>query len=141
MRTATELVAEMYECFNRNDMATIKSEVFHKDLVWSLPGHNPLAGIKYGADEVIAFFSQLVKSGIKVDLVKLDVFGDDGAIEVHRGYGTFEGKSLDAVNCTYYKIKDERIQDVMVFMGDQHAADAYFTAVYHLKPIPARLAD
>lgn len=141
MKKATDLVAQMYECFNKNDMDTIRNEVFHPDLVWHLPGHHPLAGTKNGAEEVIAFFSQLVKSGIKVDLIKIDMFGDDGAIEVHRGYGTYGDAKLDATNCTYYKVKDDRIHTVQVFIGNQHGADAYFNAVYKLKPIPHRLAD
>ena len=62
------LVQRMYECFNRNDMDTIRREIFAPDLVWNLPGRHPLAGTKRGADEVLAFFSQLVKANIQVTL-------------------------------------------------------------------------
>jgi len=137
---AVELVSKMYESFNKGDMETIKREVFHKDLVWVLPGHNPLAGVKYGADEVIAFFMELGKANIQVDLIKIDVFGDDGAIEIHRGHSESTTPKLDALNCTYYKVRDGRIADVQVFMGNQHVADAFFNSVYKLKPIPERLA-
>jgi len=136
-----DIVAKMYECFNHGDMATIKRDVFAADLQWMLPGHNPLAGMKHGADEVIAFFSQLVKSGIKVDLVKIDGFGESTVVEVHRGYGEAKGNKLDALNCTHYEIRDGKIAQVQVYMGDQHAADSFFNAVYTLKPIPDRLAD
>jgi ketosteroid isomerase-like protein len=62
------LVNRMYECFNRNDMETIRREIFAPDLVWDLPGRHPLAGTKHGADEVLAFFSQLVKGNVQVTL-------------------------------------------------------------------------
>ena len=62
------LVQRMYECFNKNDMETIRREIFAPDLVWNLPGRHPLAGTKHGADEVLAFFSQLVKGNIQVTL-------------------------------------------------------------------------
>lgn len=135
------LVEKMYECFNRGDMATIKSEVFAPDLQWTLPGRNPVGGLKNGADEVIAFFGGLVRSGIKVDLIKIDAFGDDTVVEVHRGYGQVGDAKLDALNCTHYHIKDDRIAVVQVYMGDQYSADNFFWAAYTMAPIPDRWAD
>jgi ketosteroid isomerase-like protein len=138
---AIQLVQKMYECFNKGDLDTITREVFAPDLQWMLPGHNPLAGQKTSAAEVIAFFGQLVKCGIKVDLVGIHPFGDDGCVELHRGYGEAGGNKLDAINCTHYRVRGGRIADVHVYMGNQHAADAFFNAAYNLKPIPDRLAD
>ena len=70
--TAMQAVEKMYDCFNRGDLETIKSEVFAPDLKWTLPGRHPLGGTKNGADEVLAFFHQLNKTGIQVDLVKIE---------------------------------------------------------------------
>ncbi len=61
------LVNKMYECFAKGDMATLKTDVFAKDITWNLPGHHPLSGIKKGPDEVIAFFGALMQTGIAVD--------------------------------------------------------------------------
>ncbi|MBI5648461.1 MAG: nuclear transport factor 2 family protein [Ignavibacteriae bacterium] len=151
------LVQKMYECFNNNDMETIKREVFAPDLVWNLPGRHPLSGTKHGADEVLAFFSQLVKANIHVTLdpakdpaTGVDTFGDDTVVEVHRGAGSAKvtdasGKTsevvLNALNCTHYKIVNGRIAKVQVYISDQHTVDNFFWAVYSLKPIPGRLAD
>jgi ketosteroid isomerase-like protein len=134
------VVQRMYECFNKGDMDTIRKEIFAQDLVWRLPGHNPLAGVKHGAEEVLAFFAELRKSGIQVDLIALDSWGEDTVVETHRGHGQAKGQSLDALNCTHYKIRNGQIYDVQVFMSDQHGADQFFNAVYDLKPIPDRLA-
>jgi ketosteroid isomerase-like protein len=131
----------MYECFNRGDMDTIRKEVFAPELVWRLPGHHPLSGTKQGAEEVIAFFEELSRSGIQVDLIGLDTFGEDTVVEVHRGHGTAaNGAVLDARNCTHYQVREGRIADVQVYISDQHAVDQFFNAVYTLKPIPDRLA-
>jgi uncharacterized protein len=138
--SAPDLVRRMYDCFNRGDMEAIRNEVFAPDLVWTLPGRHPLGGVKRGADEVIAFFEQLNKAGIQVDLRGIDTFGDDAAIEVHRGYGrTDSGATLDALNCTMYTVRDGKIAEVQVFMSDQYGADNFFWAAYELAPIPARL--
>lgn len=150
------LVQRMYDCFNRADLETIRNEIFAPDLVWNLPGRHPLSGTKNGADEVIAFFGQLVRANIQVILdpesdpaTGIDTFGEDTVVEVHRGRGTTtvrdaEGNesqvTLNALNCTHYQIRDGRIARVQVYMSDQHAADNFFWAVYALKPIPDRLA-
>lgn len=137
---AMSLVQKMYDCFSKADMEGIKNEVFAADIVWHLPGHHPLAGTKNGVDEVLAFFGNLNKAGIQVDLVGLDTFGDDGVIEVHRGHGEYNGGKLDALNCTLYKVKDDRISEVQVFIGEQHHVDLFFTNGFPMKPIQERIA-
>ena len=133
------LVEKMYECFNRADLDTIKSEVFAADLVWILPGRNPVGGVKNGPDEVLAFFGALNSANIQVDLDRIDAWGPDTVVEVHRGHGTSNGASLDALNCTHYKIADGRISHVQVYLSDQYAADNFFWAAFGLVKIPDRL--
>lgn len=135
------LVERMYECFNQGDMDTIRRDIFASDLVWRLPGHHPLSGTKNGAEEVIAFFGQLNKAGIQVDLINIDGWGEDTVVEVHRGHGQSNGAVLDALNCTHYQIRDGKIANVQVYISDQHTVDQFFCAVYALKPIPDRLAS
>jgi ketosteroid isomerase-like protein len=149
-------VQRMYECFNHDDLNTIRSEVFAPDLVWNLPGHNPVAGIKRNAEEVLAFFGALRRANIEVILnpqsdpaTGIYAWGPSTVVEVHRGRGTTTMRdasgqatqiTLNALNCTHYQIRDGRIASVQVYMSDQHAADTFFNAVYQLKPIPDRLA-
>jgi ketosteroid isomerase-like protein len=151
------LVQRMYDCFNRDDMDTIRREVFAPDLVWNLPGHNPVAGTKNGAEEVLAFFAALRRANIEVILdpqadpaTGIDSFGESTVVEVHRGRGTTTIRdasgnevqvTLNALNCTHYQIANGRIARVQVYMSDQHAADTFFNAVYQLAPIPTRLAS
>jgi ketosteroid isomerase-like protein len=134
------LVERMYELFNQGDLDALKEEVFAPDLVWTLPGRNPVGGVKNGPDEVIAFFGGLVASGIKVDLVSIDAWGENTVVEVHRGHGESRGARLDALNCTHYRIRDGRIAVVQVYLSDQYAADNFFWAAYDLAPIPDRWA-
>jgi uncharacterized protein len=150
------LVQRMYECFNRDDLDTIRREIFATDLVWDLPGRHPLAGTKHSAEEVLAFFAALRRANIQVTLdpqndpaTGIDSFGENTVVEVHRGRGTTTVRdaggnevtvTLNALNCTHYQIENGRIARVQVYMSDQHAADNFFNAVYQLKPIPDRLA-
>jgi uncharacterized protein len=139
-QSLVSIVQRMYDCFNRSDMDTIRNEIFARDLVWHLPGRHPLSGTKNGAEEVLAFFQQLRRANISVELIRLDNFGDDTVVEVHRGSGQSGTAVLDALNCTHYRIANGRIAEVQVYISDQHAVDNFFCAVYQLKPIPDRLA-
>jgi ketosteroid isomerase-like protein len=92
------LVQRMYECFNRDDIDTIRNEIFAPDLVWNLPGHHPVAGIKHGAEEVLAFFAALRHANIEVLLdpqvdpsTGVHSWGENTVVEVHRGRGTTTG--------------------------------------------------
>ncbi len=141
-KNSLQVVQKMYEYFNKGDMETLKSEIFAPDLVWNLPGRHPLSGTKHGADEVIAFFGQLNKAGVHVDLIGLDQFHEDTVVEVHRGHTQgkeINGAKLDALNCTHYQVVDGKIKNVQVYISDQHAVDNFFWAAFQLKPIPDRL--
>lgn len=142
------VITRMYDCFNRGDLDTIRNEIFAPNLVWHLPGRHPLAGTKNGAEEVLSFFDQLRRANVEVTLdpasdprTGIDSFGADTVVEVHRGHGTApSGAVLNAYNCTHYRVVDDRIAEVQVYVSDQYSVDNFFNAVYHLKPIPDRLA-
>ena len=135
------LVERMYELFNKGDLETVKREVFAPDVVWNLPGRSPVGGTKNGPDEIVAFFGGLVRSGIKVELSHIDAWGEDTVVEVHRGYGESNGASLNALNCTHYRIENDRIKQVQVYLSDQYGADNFFWAAIDLRPIPDRWAS
>ena len=61
----TDLVLKMYDYFGKGDMASIKRELFHPSITWTMPGHHPLSAKMEGADAVIAFFGALFKAGIR----------------------------------------------------------------------------
>lgn len=134
------VVERMYECFNRGDLDTIRREIFAPDLVWRLPGRHPLGGVKNGAEEVIAFFQELNRAGVQVEVINLAQFTEDTVVEVHRGRGTAGTAVLDAQNCTHYRIREGRIVEVQVYLSDQYGADNFFSQAFTLAPIPDRLA-
>lgn len=137
----TQLVFQMYDYFGKGDMESIKREIFHPDISWTMPGHHPLSARMEGADAVIAFFGALFQAGIVVDNVHFGILDDGTVIERHMGHGRIGGEQFDFPTCTSYGIKDGKIFEVNVHTGDQHKVDRYFWSVFKLKGIPARLAD
>jgi len=138
----TDLVLKMYDLFGKGDMASIKREVFHPDMTWTMPGHHPLSGKMEGVDAVIAFFGALFKAGITVDNVHFGELDDGTVVEKHSGHGTLpSGEKVLFPTCTTYGIKDGKIFNVQVHTGDQHTVDRYMWTLFALKGIPARLAE
>jgi hypothetical protein len=136
----TQLVLRMYDCFGKGDMDTIKKELFHPDMSWTMPGHHPLSDQMQGVDAVIAFFSALFKAGISVDNVHFGLLDDGTVVEKHTGHGKIGDEDFIFPTCTTYGIKDGKIYDVRVHTGDQHTVDRYMWAMFELKGIPERLS-
>lgn len=134
------LVQKMYECFGKGDLATIRQELFTPDMVWRVPGRHPLAGTLRGIDEFLAFLGELGKTGVKVEPIRIDAWGDDMVVEVHHGYGEVAGVKLDVYPSCHFRIKNGRIADVQEYQSDQYAVDNFFCAAFQLAPLPDRLA-
>jgi hypothetical protein len=139
-RANVRIVEQMWECFRTGDSTTLRS-LFTPDVVYRMPGYHPIAGPKRGIDELFAFFDELSKTHIAVELLKIGPLGADRVVEMHHGHGGVNQAVLDVVNCNVYTIRDGKIARVDCYNGDQHAIDNFFNAIYRLKPIPERLAE
>jgi ketosteroid isomerase-like protein len=137
----TAIVLKMYEYFGNGSMDKIKTEIFHPDIVWRMPGHHPLAGEMKGADDVMAFFGDLFKAGITVDDVHFGELDDGTVVEKHHGHGVVDGQSYLFPTCTSYSITDGKIKDVQVHTADQHGVDRYMWTRFELKNVAARLQE
>lgn len=141
MADNTQLVFRMYDLFHKGDMETIKAELFHPEMTWTMPGHHPLSAKMEGVDAVIAFFSALFKAGIQVTDAHFGVLDDGTVVEKHLGHGKIGDEEFLFPTCTTYSVEDGKIKHVQVHTGDQHTVDRYMWSVFGLKPVPARLAD
>src|SRR5262245_4491246 len=131
-RTNVATVQAMWECFRTGDAATLRT-LFTPDVAYRMPGHHPIAGTKKGVEELFAFFKELTKTRVEVDLLKIGALGDDQVVEMHHGHGGVAGAVLDVVNCNVYTLWDGKIARVDCYNGDQHAIDNFFNVIYSLK--------
>ena len=140
-RANVAVVQRFYEGYAGQDMEKIR-EVLAEDVTWLIPGHHPLAGLKRGADEIVAFFNQLAKANFQAEVISLSA-SEDWVVDVHRGWGEYGEATLDMNWVLAYRIRDGKIAEVQNFAADQHAADLFFWRVWgdSLKPLPDRLAD
>lgn len=132
------IIQRYYDAYGKGDLNTVR-QIFAPDIRWRIPGHHSLAGVHKGPDQVFAFFQQLAKAKFKADVLFLG--GNDSyVVDVHRGYSNMERDNIDILWALLFQIKNGRIVEATNFPGDQHAADAFYSRVYPLKPLPDRLA-
>lgn len=136
----TDLIFRMYDYFAKGDMDGIRTDLFHPEIVWHMPGHHPLSGDHTGPDQVIAFFGDLFKAGITVDNAHFGELDNGVVVEKHLGHGTVDGEDYLFPTCTTYTMLDGRIAEVQVHTADQHGVDRYMWAQFHLRAISGRLA-
>lgn len=136
---AIDIVNQFYEAYGREDIDAMRA-VISPSCRWMIPGHHPLSGTHVGRDEVVSYFDLLRRGNFKAEIIYLT--GDaEHAIDVHRGWGQFEGSSVDTNWVLYYTVRDGLIEEVQNFCYDQHAADLFYWKVWHLKPLPQRTAE
>jgi ketosteroid isomerase-like protein len=131
-------IERYYAAYARNDLEALRTEFFAPDIRWHIPGHHPLAGVKVGVDEVVAFFAELGRAGFRAEPLFLEA-NDAWVVDVHRGWTEF-GPGLDQTWALAFRVQNGKIVEAINFPGDQHAADRFFWAIYPLKPLPDRLA-
>jgi uncharacterized protein len=136
------LVQRFFVAYAKHDLETMRAEILSPDVTWRIPGHHPLAGVKCGADEILAYFGELPRANFQAEPIVIAAQGDY-VIDVHRGWAAHGGASLDMRWVLVYRIAAGRIQEVINFAADQHAADLFFWEVWgdDLRPLPERLRN
>lgn len=134
------VVQRFYQCFASGDLDPLREEILSPTVIWRVPGHHPLSGTHRGPEEVIEFFEQLSASRFQADILFLSSEGD-WVVDLHRGRSRQEdGNDIDLLWVLSCRLENGRIVEAQNFVSDQHAADAFFSRVHRLAPLPDRLA-
>jgi ketosteroid isomerase-like protein len=136
------LVQRFFAAYAEHDLEKMREEILAPDVTWRIPGHHPLAGVKRGADEILAYFGALPRANFQAEPIVIAAQGDY-VIDVHRGWASYGDATLDMEWVLVYRVAAGRIQEVTNFAADQHAADLFFWEVWgdDLKPLPDRLRN
>jgi len=132
-----QAIDEFFAAYAAHDVARVRN-VIADDVTWFIPGHHPLAGMKHGIGELMAFFDELGKARFQAQPIAIALSGDY-VIDHHRGWSDV-GPGLDITWCLVFRFVDGKIKEVINLSSDQHKADLFFWSVYKLAKIPDRLA-
>jgi len=110
--SAAELVAELHR--RQNEMYSGGSvdsvvELLAEDIVWHVPGSNPIAGDHRGAPEVIAYFErrrQLASATMKMEPGEL-LEMDDAVAQFVTGSATLDGERVTWQTVGIYRVDPE----------------------------------
>jgi ketosteroid isomerase-like protein len=126
------IVSKFFEAYSKHDFAAIR-EVMSDDVMWIFMGQHPLAGVKNGIEEVVAFFDNMgaIMGPSKVKATKL-VTGSNDAFVVECQHITThreDGNNIDHHVCVLWTFENNKIKEGRHFFADPHAADHFFAAV------------
>lgn len=131
------IVKQFFKYYEKGDIVGMR-EIMSNDVEWHVPGRHPLAGVKKGVEEVIAYYKQLQKANFRAEVMILEG-NEHYVIDCHRGWAKVGNARLEINWVLLYKIENGKIRSMITFPEDQHAADDFFWKVYKLKDIPDRL--
>jgi ketosteroid isomerase-like protein len=122
------IIRRFFEAYARHDMQAI-GEVMDKDVTWFFLGNHPLAGVKKGLDEVIAFYDRMGKlmSISKPEITKLIMEENENyVIEVsHIKTNLKEENNPEYDVAVLWTIKNGKITEGKHFFADPVAFDKY----------------
>ncbi len=123
------VVRKGYEAFSKGDIETLQNEIFTDDIVWHVPGRNPLSGDYKGISEVLGYFGQLGElSGGTLQVTLEDALADDErTVGLHHAAGTRDGKTLDADEILVFRFRGDKVSEAQGYSGDQYATDQFWS--------------
>lgn len=127
-----EIINKFFEAYSKRDMDAIR-QVLAEDAIWTALGQHPLAGVKNGINEIIAFFDAMGgimgKSNVKVEKLVIGA-NDNYLIECqHVWTNRDDGVNLDHHVCVLWTFKNGKILSGMHFFADPQAADRFFSTI------------
>ena len=127
-----EIINQYFEAYGKHDLNAVK-KVMDENVTWYFLGNHPLAGIKKGVNEVIAFFDTMGdimrKSNPKMEKL-ITASNDKYFIECqHHSTSRTDGNNIDHHSCVLWTIENGKITEGRHFFADPQAVDKYFTAV------------
>lgn len=123
-----ELVRRGLKAFSDRDMEAVGA-LLADDIVWHVPGNNPLSGDYKGKEEVFGFFAKLGElSGGSFRLDVHDVIGNDEhvVVLVTASGSRPDGRSMQVRSAQTFHIRNGKAVEFWGMAEDQAKADAFW---------------
>ncbi len=121
------LLRRGFEAFDRGDMATL-TDLFIEDVVWHVPGNNPISGDQKGRDAVFAVLAkvaELTGGTFKIELHDV-LANDEHAVALTRATGSRQGKQLNSLDTDVYHVSGGKVTEFWSFAEDTKKADEFW---------------
>ena len=107
-----------------------RRDLVSPDIVWHVPGDNPVAGEYRGADAVLVIIGERMAPLTVWDIEVVDVMGNaDHVVATVRVRGERRGIKVDMPGAHAFRLDDDgRIVEGWGFLADQGGLDEFFRA-------------
>ena len=126
-----DIVRRGYQAFADGDAQWL-NEHLADEIVWHVPGRNPLSGDYRGKDEVLAFFAFTMKvTGATFRIELHDVVGSDDhvvALGTQFAQGP-EGEFFEGRFAQVFHVKNAKATEVWTHPEDSTATDDFFSTI------------
>jgi len=100
------------------------AHLFHPDVVWHLPGRNPMSGNHVGRDAVLAAMRYF--DGVQLEVHDI-VANDEHAVALLQASGERKGKRYRALEADIFHVRDGKIAEFWSFSEDQLLTDEFWS--------------
>ncbi len=123
-----DLMRRGYGAFAAGDMATL-TNLFADDVVWHLPGNNPLSGEYKGRDAVFAVFARTAElSGGTFKIELHDVLANDQhAVALATATASRQGKQYEQRESHVYHLSGGKVTEFWSFPEDVRKGDEFWS--------------
>ena len=97
------------------------------DVVYHVPGANPLSGDHRGIEAVKALMLKLREMNVRIVEVHDVLATDDHVVALLRGTASREGRDLSMNQANIYHVRDGKITEAWLLPTDQRAVDELFS--------------
>ena len=117
-----------FQAFAEGDAAT-SADTLHENVVWRIPGRNPLAGEFRGRAEALGALQRAVAltDGTYRAELAWAVGDDEHVVASYRASGRRGEREIDMDQLLVIRIEDGRWADVQALPFDQHEFDAFWS--------------
>jgi len=123
-----ELLRKGYDAFATYDLDTIQG-LFADDVVFHVPGRNPLSGEYKGKDAVFGFFAQLLtlSEGTFKATPHQILANDTHGVVLTNNTAARAGKTLDINEVAVYHIEGGKVVEAWYHNEDDHRDDEFWS--------------
>jgi ketosteroid isomerase-like protein len=130
--TNEAIIAHFFDAYSKHNFEAIK-KVMSEDVIWVFLGQHPLAGVKNGIEEVVAFFDNMsaVMGASNIKAEKLVTGSNDNFLVECQHISTHreDGNNIDHHVCVLWTFENNKIREGRHFFADPRTADQFFSAI------------
>jgi ketosteroid isomerase-like protein len=123
-----DLIRRGYDAFGQGDIAAVL-RMLDPEVVWHVPGRNPLSGDYKGHDDVVGFFVRTMELSGRTFKIDIDAVLAEGERVVVLCIVSAErhGRYWESPEVHVWRVADDLAVEFCEYQGDEHTEDQFWS--------------